>query len=201
MSSRARQDPALLASQWEAKLNALASEGGEDSVGHSEEGVNTSSAGDNCKKSGIVDVHVRIAKSDASIDQEPNVANWKPLEIVNTGNCTSSGTSSGSPEMKQTTESNKTQGNKTAQTLQENQKSLSCRGSARSQKTGAKLSPSSLAAQNVHRAVSPLKTSQFVDLADYHKYVPQPPKSRFATLSGPARLAVKDGNTEEEVDR
>lgn len=194
MSSRERQDPALLASQWEAKLNALASESGEDSVGHSEQGV---PAGDNCKKSAIVDVHVRIAKADASLDQEPNVANWKPLECVNPGNCTSSGT----PEMKRTTESNKTEGNKTAQTLKENQKSLSSRASARSQKTGAKLSPSSLAAQNVHRTVSPLKTSQFVDLTDYHKYVPQPPKSRFATLGGPARLAVKDGKTEEEIDR
>lgn len=200
MSPRVRQDPALLASQWEAKLKALVSEGGEESVGHSEQGVNTGPdiAGDNCKKSAtVVDVNVRIAKSDASLDQEPNMENWKPLECTSARNCISSGTS----EVKQTTESNKPEGYKTAQTLQENQKFVSSRGSVRSHKTGAKLSPSSLAAQNVHRAVSPLKTSQFVDLADYHKYVPQPPKSRIAALGGPSRLAVKDDKTEVKVDR
>ena len=200
MSPRAWQDPALLASQWEAKLKALASEGCEDSVGHSEQGVNTGPdiAGNNCKKSTTVfHVEVRIAKSEASLDQEPNMENWKPLECTNARNCTSSGISG----VKQTIESNKTEGNKTAQTLQGNQKYLSSRGSARSQTTGSKLSPSSLAAQNAHRAVSPLNTSQFVDLADYHKYVPQPPKSRVATLGNPARLAGKDSKTEGKVVR
>lgn len=200
MSPRVRQDPALLASQWEAKMKALASESGEGSVGHSKQGVNTGPdiAGDNCKKSATaVDVDVPIVKSDASLDQEPNMGNWKPLECTYARSCTSTGTS----EVKQTSTSNKPEGNKTAQTLQENQKFVSSRGSVRSHKTGAKISPSSLAAQYVHRAVSPLKASQFVDLADYHKYMPQPPKSRIATPDAPSRLAVKGNKTEGTVDR
>ena len=196
MSPRVRQDPALLASQWEAKMIVLASEGGEGSVGYSEQGVNTGpdTEGNNCKSATVVDADVPISKFEATLDQEPNMGNWKSLESTTVRHCTSSGTS----EVKQTSEANKSEGNKTAQTLQENQKLVSSRGSGRSYKTGAKISPSSLAAQNVHRAVSPLKTSQFVDLADYSKYVPQPPKSRTATLGGPSRLAIK---TEREVDR
>ena len=197
MSPRVRQDPALLASQWEAKLKVLASEDGEDSVAHSEQEANTGpdTEGDNCKKSAtVVDADIPISKSEATLDQKPNMGNWKPLESTMARNCTSSGTS----EVKQTSESSKPEGNKVAQTLQENQKLASSRGSARSYKTGAKISPSSLAAQSVHRAVSPLKTSQFVDLADYNKYVPQPPKSRIAVLGGASRPAIK---TEGEVDR
>ena len=198
MSPRVRQDPALLASQWEAKLKALASEGGEGSVGHTEQGViaGSDNVEDNYKKSATV-VDVPIAKSEVNLDQEPNTGNWKPSECTTAGNCPSSGTS----EVEQTSESNNPEGNKTEQALQENQKSVSSRGSVRSHKTGAKISPSSLAAQYVHRVVSPLKASQFVDLADYHKHVPQPPKSRMTTLGGPSRLEVKRNKTEGKVDR
>ena len=200
MSPRVRQDPTLLASQWEARLKALASEGGEGSVGHSEQGINNSLdiAWDSSKKSAtVVEVDLPVAKSDASLDQEPNMENWKTLECATARNSTSSGTS----EVKQTSESNKPEGNKITQTVQENQKFVSSRGLVRSCKTGAKISPSSLAAQNVCRAVSPLKASQFVDLADYHKYVPQPPKSRIATQGGPSRLAVEVNKTEGKLDR
>lgn len=195
MSPRVRQDPALLASQWEARMKVLASEGGESNVGHSGQGVNNGpdTEEDNCKKSATtVDVDVPITKSEATLDLEPNTGNWKPLESTTARDCTSSGTS----EVKQTFESNIPEDYKAAQSLQENQKLVSFRGSVRSYKTGAKISPSSRAVQN--RAVSPLKASQFVDLADYNKYVPQPPKSRIATLGGPSRLAIK---TEGEVDR
>jgi len=200
MSPRVRQDPALLASQWEAKLKALASEGGEGSTGHSEHGVITGAdiAGDNCKKSAtVVDVDAPSAKSEANLDHEPIMGDWKPLKCTTAGNCPSSGNA----EMKQTSESNKSEDDKTEQALQENLKFVSSKGSVRSHKTGAKISPSSLAAQNVHRVVSPLKTSQFVDLTDYHKHVPQPPKSRISTLAGPSRLEVKRNKTERKVDR
>lgn len=196
MSPRVRQDPALLASQWEAKLQTLISEGGEERAGNSED-TGPSTAGDNCAESETITVDVRVVKSDMNLEQRGSTESWRPLECTNARDCHLSGT----PGVKQITESNKSEGNKTAQTPQTNQKIISSKGSVRAPKTGAKISPSSLAAQNANRAVSPLKTSQFVDLADYHKHVPQPPKSRIAGLGGPSRPVVKDDKTDRNVDR
>ena len=199
MSPRVRQDPALLASQWEAKLQAYISEGREERVGNSEEGTTTgpSTAGDNCAESETVPVGVRVVKSDASLNQKDNTENWRPLECTSARHYRLSIT----PGVKQSSESNKSEGNKSAQTPQTNQKFISSRGSVRPPKTGTRISPSLLAAQNANRAVSPLQTSQFVDLADYHKYVPQPPKFRTAGLDGPSRPAVKDDKHDRNVDR
>lgn len=200
MSPRVRQDPALLASQWEAKLQTLISEGGEERADHSENSAHTglSTAEDNCAESEtVIPADVRVVKSDMNLEQRGSTESWRPLECTSARNCHLSGTLG----VKQSTESNKSEGNKTTQTPQTNQKVISSRGSVRAPKTGTKISPSSLAAQNTNRAVSPLKTSQFVDLADYHKHVPQPPKSRIAGLGGPSRPVAKDDKTDRNIDR
>ena len=196
MSPRVRQDPTLLAAQWEAKLQTLVSEGGEERVGNSEEVANTgpiNTAGDNCAESETGTPDVRVV----NLEQRGNVESWRPSECTSSKNCHLSGT----PGIKQSTELNKSDGSRTAQTPQTNQKFISLRGSVRPPKSAAKIAPSSRAVQNANKVVSPMKTSQFVDLADYHKYVPQPPKSRIAGLVGPSRRAVKDDKTEGHIDR
>lgn len=197
MSPRVRQEPGVLASQWEAKLQTLISEGGAEGACHSEEVAKTgaSTAGENCAQSEKITTEAQIEKSDANPEHADNMDNWNPLECISARNYH---LQSGTPGVKQSSESNKSEGYKVAQT---SPKYISSRGSVRSPKTGAKISPSSLAAaQNTSRAVSPLKTSQFVDLADYHKHVPQPPKSRIAGLGGASRLK-DDENEGKVIDR
>lgn len=98
------------------------------------------------------------------------------------------------------TKSTAARGENASQMLQLNQKFSSARNSIRSHKSGSKISPSSLA-QCSNRTVSSLRTSQFVDLADYYKHVPQPPKSRGAPQQGASRIPPNEEEREGRCDR
>lgn len=100
----------------------------------------------------------------------------------------------------QSTKSTAARGENASQMLQLNQKFSSARNSIRSPKSGSKISPSSLA-QCSNRTVSSLRTSQFVDLADYYKHVPQPPKSRGAPQQGASRIPPNEEEREGRCDR
>lgn len=100
----------------------------------------------------------------------------------------------------QSTKSTAARGENASQTLQLNQKFSSARNSIRSSKSGTKISPSSLAHCS-NRTVSSLRTSQFVDLADYYKHVPQPPKSRGAPQQGASRIPPNEEEREGRCDR
>ena len=100
----------------------------------------------------------------------------------------------------QSTKSTAAKGETASQMLQLNQKFSSARNSIRSPKSGSKISPSSLA-QCSNRTVSSLRTSQFVDLADYYKHVPQPPKSRGAPQQGASRIPPNEEEREGRCDR
>ena len=100
----------------------------------------------------------------------------------------------------QSTKSTAARGENASQMLQLNQKFSSARNSIRSHKSGSKISPSSLA-QCSNRTVSSLRTSQFVDLADYYKHVPQPPKSRGAPQQGASRIPPNEEEREGRCDR
>lgn len=100
----------------------------------------------------------------------------------------------------QTTKSTAAKGENASQMLQLNQKFSSARNPIRSPKSGSKISPSSLA-QCSNRTVSSLRTSQFVDIADYYKHVPQPPKSRGAPQQGASRIPPKEEEREGRCDR
>ncbi|XP_022799841.1 serine/threonine-protein kinase par-1-like isoform X2 [Stylophora pistillata] len=99
----------------------------------------------------------------------------------------------------QSTKSTVAEGENALQMLPMNQKFSPPKNSFRSPKSGSKMSPSSLA-QCINRAVSPVRTCQFLDLADYYKRVPQPPKSRSAPQQGASRNPHKEEKREERCD-
>ena len=201
MSPRKRQEPDVLASQWESKLKDLITEEGKEGSTHCEKTkINTSIAGENLSEKIAADVQPE--RSDVKHEQ---------AERTEDGNQENVGGALGrigpkyfnylrdTPGVKQNQETSKSEGNKPRQTSQTSPQFVTSKGLTLSQKG---MPPSSLAAQNVNRAVSPLKTSQFVDLADYHKYVPQPPKARIVgELGGGSRLAAKEAENEEHLDR
>ena len=197
MSPRVRQEAKL--SELETKIQTLVSEGDDDGVGHSEEGAKPgfSAAEGNFSQSRKVAGDVQTDKSDANLERAVNTEISKTMECTGARDVHLSGTSGD----KQSTESTKSDSKNAAQMLQTNPKYTSPKSSVRRPlKSGSKISPSSLA-QTSSRAVSPLKTSQFVDLADYRKYLPQPPKSRSALQHSASRLAAKEDEKEGKCDR
>lgn len=201
MSPRVRQAPEVLASQWESKLQAMISEEEDKGSSHCEEDskINDDTAEGNLSEK--VAGNDQPNKSDVNLEHAERAADrsqgnvGSPLERIGPRNCHLRDT----PGVKETLETNRSEGNKGGQTSQTSPKFVSPKGAVRSQKG---MPPSSLAAQTINRAVSPLKTSQFVDLADYHKYVPQPPKARITgQLGGVSRLAAKEGENDEQIDR
>lgn len=201
MSPRVTQEPKVLASQSESKLKELISKGGNKGSTQCEEDAKNDASIAEENSSEKVAAETQIEKSDVHLEHAKGIADESqenaggPLERMGPRGRFLRDT----PGVKKTTEVNKFKGNKAEQTSQPSPKFLTSQGVVCSHKG---LPPSSLAAQTVNRPVSPLKAAQFVDLADYHKYVPQPPKARIAgPLDGAARLAVKEGENEEQIDR
>ena len=201
MSPRIRQEPEIIASQVESKLKTLISEKGEEGPSHSEEDarINADTEGSNTSEKAPVDDQTK--KCSLNLEHAERTADGNQgnvlslLERMGSRNCYLRDTA----RVKESPETNKSDGNSPGQTLQTRTKFVTSLGAAWSHKG---MPPSSLSAQTVNRAVSPLKTSQFVDLADYHKYVPQPPKARaLGQLGGGSRLAVKENKNEEHIDR
>ncbi|XP_068680841.1 serine/threonine-protein kinase par-1-like isoform X2 [Montipora foliosa] len=64
-----------------------------------------------------------------------------------------------------------------------------------------RMPPASLAAPSPSRAVSPLKTSEFIDLADYQNYISQTHKARNAEKPGRgSKSLAKEGENEESIN-
>ena len=201
MSPRPRQEPEIVASRMESKLKTQISEKGEEGSNHSKEDakINANTEGSNSSEKVPEDDQTKkcaLNPEHAERTADGNQGNvLSLLERMGSRNCYLRD----SPMVKESPETNKTDGNSPGQTLQTRTKFVTSKGAVWSHKG---IPPSSLSAQTANRAVSPLKTSQFVDLADYHKYVPQPPKARpLGQLGGGSRLAVKADKNEEHVDR
>lgn len=200
MSPRRRQEPECLASQWESKLSALVTEVGEEGCSHCEDLKSTaSSSGENSPEKNSTDV--QPGKPDAQLEF------GEKTEIMSQENLGSSSGRMGpknchlkdTPGLKPSPETSKSEGKQTAQILQTSPKSVTSKRVIWSHKG---MPPSSLASQTINRAVSPLRASQFVDLTDYHKHVPQPPKARIAGQLGcGTKLGCKEGEDEGQINR
>lgn len=190
MSPRRKQEPECLASQWESKLSALITEVDEEGSSHCEDlKSSASSSGKNSPEKNSTDVQPE--KSDAQLEF------GEKTEVMSQENI---GSSSGrTPGLKPSPETSKSEGKQTAQILQTSPKSVTSKRVIWSHK---RMPPSSLASQTINRAVSPLRTSQFVDLTDYHKHVPQPPKAHLARQLGcGTNLGCNEGENEGQIDR
>lgn len=197
MSPRIKQEPEIIASQVDSKLKTLISEKGDEGSSHFEEDtrINANTEGSNASEKAQTDDQTK--KCALNLEHAERTADG------NQGNVLSllerMGPRRDTARVKESPETNKSDGNSPGQTLQTRTKFVTSLGAVWSHKG---MPPSSLSAQTVNRAVSPLKTSQFVDLADYHKYVLQPPKTRaLGQLGGGSRLAVKQDKNEEHIDR
>ena len=186
-----------MASQFETKLEPKVTEKEEEDSNDSEEDVKMNVNSTEESTSEKVPVNDQIEKSNTEKHEnmiQENIGG--ALERMDQSDCYLRD----APWIKETPETAKSEGNKPGPSSQASSKLVTSRGAVWSPHKG--MPPSSLAAQTGNRGVSPLKTSQFVDLADYHKYVPQPPKARTTGLLGDgSRLVVKEGESEEHIDR
>lgn len=185
-----------MTSQFETKLEPKVAENEEEGSKDSEEYVKMNVNSDEESAAEKVPVNDPTEKSNTERHEDIIKENaGSALERMDPKDCYLRD----APGIKETPEMAKFEGNKPGQSSQASSKLVTSRGAVWSLKG---MPPSSLATQTGNRAVSPLKTSQFVDLADYHKYVPQPPKARTTGLLGDgSRLVVKEGESEEHLDR
>lgn len=196
MSPRKRQEPECLASQWESISNALVTEVGEEGSSHCEDLKSSpSSSGKNAPEKNSTDVQPEKSDAQLELGEKTEIMSQENFGRIGPKNCNLKDT----PGLKQSPETSKSEGKQTAQTLQTSPKSVTSKGVIWSHKG---LPPSSVASQTISRAVSPFRTSQFVDFTDYHKQVPQPPKARIAGQLGcGSRLGCKEGENEGQIDR
>ena len=189
-----------MASQWESKFNAMITERGEEGSSHCEDlKSSASSSGEKSPEKNSTDV--QLEKSDAPLEfgEKTEVMSQENLGSssgrMGTKNCHLKDT----PGLKPSPETSKSEGKQTAQILETSPKSETSKRVIWSHKG---MPPSSLASKTINRAVSPLRASHFVDLTDYCKHVPQPPKARIAGQLGyGTKLGCKEGENEGQIDR